>query len=162
MLLHTHVCSPPARARFAVAYYHAGPLLLQVFISYGPKSSGDLLLSYGFCPPLGANPHDAFHMVVAADEADPCYSLKHDELIARNIPSQESFALRVNGLPPGLLAYVAFCDAQLTGSTEVSHLARALFDDGVLPVWHGLDTQALALEGVSRRCSTAIQGQSQT
>jgi hypothetical protein len=37
----------------------------QVFISYGPKASGELLLSYGFAPPSGTNPHEAAFLEVA-------------------------------------------------------------------------------------------------
>lgn len=33
--------------------------MLQVWVSYGEKTSGELLLSYGFLPEAGANPHDA-------------------------------------------------------------------------------------------------------
>ena len=34
-------------------------MLLQVYVSYGEKTSGQLLLSYGFLPAAGSNRHDA-------------------------------------------------------------------------------------------------------
>eukprot|EP00887_Chlorella_sp_A99_P006062 scaffold22.g6062.t1 len=38
----------------------------EVVISYGERTSGELLLSYGFVPPPGANPHDACLLELAA------------------------------------------------------------------------------------------------
>jgi hypothetical protein len=49
---------------------------LQVFISYGKKSSGELLLSYGFVPKEGTNPNDSIELLVSLDKSDKCYKEK--------------------------------------------------------------------------------------
>jgi hypothetical protein len=36
----------------------------EVVASYGFKSSGELLVSYGFIPPPGTNPHDTFMLTL--------------------------------------------------------------------------------------------------
>ena len=36
----------------------------EVVASYGQKSSGDLLVSYGFVPPPGTNPHDTYTLTL--------------------------------------------------------------------------------------------------
>ncbi|KAL6911402.1 hypothetical protein ACP4OV_000207 [Aristida adscensionis] len=68
----------------------------QVFISYGKKSSGELLLSYGFVPKEGTNPNDSVELLVSLDKSDECYKEKLQ-------------ALKRNGLserwPVELMAY---------------------------------------------------------
>jgi len=49
---------------------------LKVFISYGKKSSGELLLSYGFVPKEGTNPNDSVELLVSLDKSDKCYKEK--------------------------------------------------------------------------------------
>jgi hypothetical protein len=49
---------------------------LKVFISYGKKSSGELLLSYGFVPKEGTNPNDSVELLVSLDKSDNCYKEK--------------------------------------------------------------------------------------
>lgn len=52
-------------------------------VSYGPKSSGELLLSYGFCPPPAANPHQDYKLLVGVNDsaaADPLAALKAEVL----------------------------------------------------------------------------------
>ncbi|GIL47048.1 hypothetical protein Vafri_3880 [Volvox africanus] len=59
----------------------------QVYVSYGSKSSGELLLSYGFCPPPAANPHQDYKLRLAVDrQADPLADLKVAAL-ARHVVS---------------------------------------------------------------------------
>ncbi len=41
--------------------------LAPAVVSYGPKGSGELLLSYGFCPPPAANPHTGYTLRVGLD-----------------------------------------------------------------------------------------------
>jgi hypothetical protein len=48
---------------------------VQVFISYGKRSSGELLLAYGFIPPE-LNPHDFVELELALNEEDPLYDAK--------------------------------------------------------------------------------------
>lgn len=49
---------------------------MQVFISYGRKSNGELLLSYGFVPREGTNPRDSAELLVSLEKSDKCYKEK--------------------------------------------------------------------------------------
>jgi len=40
-------------------------------ISYGGKTGGELLLSYGFCPPSDTNPHEAYLLRLGMRADDP-------------------------------------------------------------------------------------------
>lgn len=48
----------------------------QVFISYGKKSNGELLLSYGFVPKEGTNPSDSAELLLSLKKSDKCYEEK--------------------------------------------------------------------------------------
>lgn len=54
--------------------------LLQVFISYGNKSNGELLLSYGFVPREGTNPSDSVELPLSLAKSDKCYKEKLEAL----------------------------------------------------------------------------------
>lgn len=54
--------------------------LLQVFISYGRKSNGELLLSYGFVPKEGTNPSDSVEVLLSLKKSDKSYSKKLEAL----------------------------------------------------------------------------------
>lgn len=59
------------------SYFH---YLMQVFISYGKKSNGELLLSYGFVPREGTNPHDSVELPLSIKKSDKCYKEKMEAL----------------------------------------------------------------------------------
>ncbi|XP_044955700.1 ribulose-1,5 bisphosphate carboxylase/oxygenase large subunit N-methyltransferase, chloroplastic [Hordeum vulgare subsp. vulgare] len=77
----------------------------QVFISYGKKSSGELLLSYGFVPKEGTNPNDSVEFLVSLKKSDECYKEKLQALKKHGLSESESFPLRVTGWPVELMAY---------------------------------------------------------
>lgn len=77
----------------------------QVFISYGKKSSGELLLSYGFVPKEGTNPNDSVEFRVSLNKSDECYREKLQALKRHGLSESESFPLRVTGWPVELMAY---------------------------------------------------------
>ncbi|KAK0590324.1 hypothetical protein LWI29_025386 [Acer saccharum] len=52
----------------------------QVFISYGRKSNGELLLSYGFVPREGTNPSDSVELSLSLKKSDKCYKEKLEAL----------------------------------------------------------------------------------
>lgn len=54
--------------------------LMQVFISYGKKSNGELLLSYGFVPTEGTNPSDSVELPLSLKKSDKCYKEKLEAL----------------------------------------------------------------------------------
>ena len=53
---------------------------MQVFISYGKKSNGELLLSYGFVPKEGTNPSDSVELSLSLPKSDKCYKEKLEVL----------------------------------------------------------------------------------
>lgn len=53
---------------------------MQVFISYGKKSNGELLLSYGFVPQEGTNPSDSVELSLSLSKSDKCYREKLEAL----------------------------------------------------------------------------------
>jgi histone-lysine N-methyltransferase SETD3 len=146
----------------------------EVFISYGPKSSGELLLSYGFCPPPQSNAHNDRAFIQVAVPASA--AAKRRALTKRGIPFVETFALRADALPEGLLPYVAFADAELNGDEDddaaAEALASALFgggvggeddDEGPAAAPQTTDTglpsaelEMLAWRGVAARCRAAL------
>jgi histone-lysine N-methyltransferase SETD3 len=79
-------------------------------------------------------------------------------MLCRGLPLQESFPLRIDSLPGGLLPYLAFLLAQPSNPDEVEELAGWLFDKGELPVLDGQDLKLLALQGLANRCQAALQG----
>ncbi|WIA32213.1 hypothetical protein OEZ86_003062 [Tetradesmus obliquus] len=129
----------------------------QVFISYGPKSSGELLLSYGFCPPAGSNPHDAAHLSFNLQDSDPWLQAKQQALQRQGKASSESFALRIDGLPAELLPFLALCAAQPQSAAEVEALADELFA-GRWPSIGGVSCEQLALEMLAKACKAALKG----
>lgn len=59
-----------------MSYFLLRKILLQVFISYGKKSNGELLLSYGFVPKEGTNPNDSVDLPMSLNKSDKCYKEK--------------------------------------------------------------------------------------
>ncbi|GBF95178.1 hypothetical protein Rsub_07891 [Raphidocelis subcapitata] len=189
----------------------------QVFISYGPKSSGELLLSYGFAPPPGSNACDAAFLEVglpqdggggggaeqrgeqqqgrqqrqeggrrrqqrqqqqgrqqqrepqqeqqptgAAAGEDELLAAKRAAMAARDVPDSECFGVRLDALPEGLLSYLAFVDAPIARPEEAEPLAEALLSRGELPDLPGIGScEALAFEGLARRCREALKAYKQ-
>ena len=109
---------------------------LQVYISYGQKTSGQLLLSYGFMPAPGSNPHDACLLELSLAEDDPCYQAKAACLRQHGVEPAREFPLRLDALPRALLLFAAFRDARPSGAAEVMALAKQLFETVGLEVQH--------------------------
>ncbi|XP_074285072.1 ribulose-1,5 bisphosphate carboxylase/oxygenase large subunit N-methyltransferase, chloroplastic [Silene latifolia] len=77
----------------------------QVFISYGKKSNGELLLSYGFVPKEGTNPSDSAELSLSLDKSDKCYKEKLEVLKKHGLSGSHRFPLRVTGWPVEMMAY---------------------------------------------------------
>ena len=61
----------------------------QVKLSYGPRTSGNLLLSYGFAPAPQDNPYDACPLRLALHEDDALFEAKAEALRHHGLePSQ--------------------------------------------------------------------------
>lgn len=77
----------------------------QVFISYGKKSNGELLLSYGFVPTEGSNPNDSVDLVMSLNKSDKCYKEKLEALKKYGLSTPQRFPLQITGWPLELMAY---------------------------------------------------------
>ncbi|KAG8387172.1 hypothetical protein BUALT_Bualt03G0225700 [Buddleja alternifolia] len=77
----------------------------QVFISYGKKSNGELLLSYGFVPREGTNPRDSVELSLSLRKSDKCYNEKVEALQKHGLSTPQCFPLQITGWPVELMAY---------------------------------------------------------
>ncbi|CAI9089842.1 OLC1v1024489C2 [Oldenlandia corymbosa var. corymbosa] len=77
----------------------------QVFISYGKKSNGELLLSYGFVPREGTNPSDSVELSLSLNKSDKCFKEKMEALAKYGLSVSQCYPLRVTGWPLELMAY---------------------------------------------------------
>ncbi|VFQ60523.1 unnamed protein product [Cuscuta campestris] len=77
----------------------------QVFISYGKKSNGELLLSYGFVPREGTNPNDSVELSVSINKSDKCYKEKLEILQKHGLSTSERYPVQITGWPKELMAY---------------------------------------------------------
>jgi histone-lysine N-methyltransferase SETD3 len=127
----------------------------QLCASYGQKTSGELLLSYGFAPAEGANAHDACLLRIAA-AAD----VSAAALAARGLPPARVFPLRLGALPRGLLRWAAFAGAEVSSAGEAGALLDALeleddaVDDARLPP----ELRLRGLAAAVAACRAAAEG----
>ncbi|KMT02293.1 hypothetical protein BVRB_9g206110 [Beta vulgaris subsp. vulgaris] len=77
----------------------------QVFISYGKKSNGELLLSYGFVPKEGTNPSDSAELSLSLKKSDKCYKEKMEALMKYGLSGSQCFPLQVTGWSVEMMAY---------------------------------------------------------
>lgn len=77
----------------------------QVFISYGKKSNGELLLSYGFVPKEGTNPRDSVQLALSLNKSDKCYKEKVEALRKHGLSPSQCYPVQITGWPLELMAY---------------------------------------------------------
>lgn len=139
--------------------YSAGE---QLYVSYGQKTSGELLLSYGFMLAPESNPHDAYLMQLQLDVNDSQRQHKLAALKEYNLRETQHFPLRVNALPDGLLEFAAFIAATPGKSDEVPILAEYLFSKRQFPLLDKVDCRILGTNYVLTACRTAMLGYKKT
>ena len=139
--------------------YSAGE---QVYVSYGQKTSGELLLSYGFMLAPESNPHDAYLMQLQLDVNDSQGQHKLAALKKYNLKETQHFPLRVNALPDGLLEFAAFIAATPGKSDEVPILAEYLFSKRQFPLLDKVDCRILGTNYVLTACRMAMLGYKKT
>jgi len=130
---------------------------LQVFASYGEKTSGQLLLSYGFAPVHG-NPHDGCDLLLALDAHDPQRDAKAALLADRGMAAAVEFPLKLGGWPAAMLPYAAFLCASTDSTEELRYVAAQLFERGNFPSSTGGSLEAAAATHVLDRCTDALAG----
>ena len=139
--------------------YSAGE---QVCVSYGQKTSGELLLSYGFMIPPDTNPHDAYQLPIALERDDSQYQGKTTALHRFGLTGHQEFPLRVTALPDGLLQYAAFVAATPGRSDEISILAEYLFEHKQCPLLDMVDSKLIVINFVLTACRAALMGYKRT
>lgn len=89
---------------------------MQVFISYGRKSNGELLLSYGFVPREGTNPRDSVELSLSIKKTDKCYKEKLEALKKQGL---SAWVLEYDSLFIWFLAKILICE--LPSAVNRSH-----------------------------------------
>jgi len=139
----------------------------QVYISYGDKTSGQLLLSYGFCPTPSTHPHEAYLLRLGLIQADPLYAMKARALSKRGLDADgPEWPLKLDGLPAGIVSWAAFraAGSAQTSESEVEALATTLFGEpsGQAPspsVRAGsLPFEELGLQELGAVCGALLKG----
>ncbi|KAK1439754.1 hypothetical protein QVD17_05574 [Tagetes erecta] len=97
----------------------------QVFISYGRKSNGELLLSYGFVPRQGTNPRDSAELPLMLKKSDKCYEQKVEALKKHGLSASQCFPLQVTGWPLELIAYAYLAVSPPSMSGKFEEMASA-------------------------------------
>ncbi|KDP29954.1 hypothetical protein JCGZ_18523 [Jatropha curcas] len=97
----------------------------QVFISYGKKSNGELLLSYGFVPREGTNPNDSVELSLSLKKSDKCYKEKVEALQKHGLSISQCFPLRITGWPVELMAYAYLAVSPPSMSRQFEEMASA-------------------------------------
>ncbi|MCL7047201.1 hypothetical protein MKW94_000974 [Papaver nudicaule] len=97
----------------------------QVFISYGRKSNGELLLSYGFVPREGTNPSDSVELLLSLDKSDECYGEKTEALRRHGLSAFQRFPVQITGWPLELMAYAYLAVSPPSMSGQFEEMAAA-------------------------------------
>ncbi|GMP53219.1 hypothetical protein CsSME_00018753 [Camellia sinensis var. sinensis] len=97
----------------------------QVFISYGKKSNGELLLSYGFVPREGTNPRDSVELLLSLNKSDKCYKEKMEALRKHGLSVSQCFPLQITGWPLELMAYAYLAVSPPSMSRQFDEMAAA-------------------------------------
>ncbi|PKI41125.1 hypothetical protein CRG98_038653 [Punica granatum] len=97
----------------------------QVFISYGRKSNGELLLSYGFVPREGTNPSDSVELSLSIKKSDKCHKEKVEALKKHGLSSSQCFPIRITGWPVELMAYAYLAVSPPSMSRQFEEMAAA-------------------------------------
>ncbi|GMN27570.1 hypothetical protein TIFTF001_001712 [Ficus carica] len=97
----------------------------QVFISYGKKSNGELLLSYGFVPKEGTNPSDSVELSLSLSKSDKCYKQKLEALRKHGLQASQCYPVRITGWPLELMAYAYLAVSPPSMSSQFAEMAAA-------------------------------------
>lgn len=121
----------------------------QVFVTYGPKSNGDLLLLYGFV--TDRNPYDSVDLVVSLSEDDELFERKKKYVKESGVDTTATFPLYTDRYPMELIEFLRFCVA---GEEE---MATADFGDFI-----NEENETLVAQTLISACKTALAAYPQT
>lgn len=115
----------------------------QVFVTYGPKSNGDLLLLYGFI--TDRNPYDSVELVVALSDEDELFERKKKYLDESGVGTTATFPLYSDRYPMELIEFLRFCVA---GEDEL--------DNGDFGDFMNEDNETLVAKTLISACQDAL------
>ncbi|MEW5306162.1 MAG: hypothetical protein WDW36_008649 [Sanguina aurantia] len=137
----------------------------QLHISYGPKSSGELLLQYGFAPGAETNAErETYTLEVGMVQSDPLLQVKQELLAEIGLPPVREFPLQIGGWASGLLQYLAFVSVWPKGLLDKpsqltpADVAEMLLRRGEFPSAGAVCMERFALQQLSSMCSEALNG----
>ncbi|KAL3502575.1 hypothetical protein ACH5RR_037024 [Cinchona calisaya] len=97
----------------------------QVFISYGRKSNGELLLSYGFVPREGTNTSDSVELTLSLKKSDKCHKEKMELLRKHGLSASQCYPLQITGWPLELMAYAYLAVSPPSMKKQFEEMAAA-------------------------------------
>ncbi|CAM8978757.1 unnamed protein product [Rhodiola kirilowii] len=129
----------------------------QVFITYGKKSNGNLLLSYGFVPRTGTNPNDSVELSLSVSKSDKCYSQKLEVLRKYGLSVPQCFPVQITGWPLELMAYayLAVCPPSMSNEFEKMAAAASNKNTSKKDLRYP-DIEELALQFILDTCEASI------
>ena len=107
----------------------------EVCVSYGQKTNGELLLSYGFLPAKDTNPHDGCLLPFKLSESHPGYTWKSKFLETIDGSCSRLFLLKMTAIPVELERFATFAVAPVKNIEETQKLFENLigYDDAQPP-----------------------------
>uniref|UniRef100_A0A7N0TEA0 SET domain-containing protein n=1 Tax=Kalanchoe fedtschenkoi TaxID=63787 RepID=A0A7N0TEA0_KALFE len=129
----------------------------QVFISYGKKSNGELLLSYGFVPRAGTNPNDSVELSLSISKSDKCYNEKLAVLRMYGLSIPQRFPVQITGWPVELMAYAYLAVSPPSMSNEFEKMASSASNKNTSKKdLQYPDLEELALQFILDNCEASI------
>ncbi|KAG4139097.1 hypothetical protein ERO13_D07G171000v2 [Gossypium hirsutum] len=129
----------------------------QVFISYGKKSNGELLLSYGFVPKEGANPSDSVELPLSLKKSDKCYKEKLEALRKHGLSTSQCYPIQITGWPLELMAYAYLAVSPPSMSKQFDEIAAAASNKSTIKKdLRYPDIEEKALQFILDSCESSI------
>ncbi|XP_023554432.1 ribulose-1,5 bisphosphate carboxylase/oxygenase large subunit N-methyltransferase, chloroplastic [Cucurbita pepo subsp. pepo] len=129
----------------------------QVFISYGKKSNGELLLSYGFVPKEGSNPSDSVELLLSLKKSDKCYKEKLEALKKHGLRASQCFPIQITGWPLELKAFAYLAVSPPSMSKQFEEMAAAASNKSTATKdLNYPDIEEEALQFILDSCETSI------
>lgn len=125
----------------------------QIMACYGQKTSGELLLSYGFTPTK--NPYEG--CLLAFDVATyPDAEWKIAALHRRGLLPKRTFSLRLQAIPQGILNFAAYCAMPVRSAEHTESLCAALLLDETRPLT--VEEEKVGVQTLLQRCKDLVSG----
>eukprot|EP00667_Euglena_gracilis_P006826 EG_transcript_6882 len=124
----------------------------EVFTSYGPRTSGDLLLTYGFVPRNRRlqSGNEKVELKLQVDPSDPYAGPKTQMLVKYGLQTPATFPLQLNAYPKNIVPYATFLAFEPKSEKDVEEMAEKLL--GPNPKRVPEEVEALGRKLVKQTC----------